>query len=73
MTIDRAALGRSNRRRGADAERRVVAWLREHGWPGAERAVRTGYRTATRAGTTTGDYCSPQCRIATLADQKDDQ
>lgn len=55
MTVDRAALGRSNRRRGADAERRVVAWLREHGWPGAERAVRTGYRTATRAGADPGD------------------
>ena len=25
------------------------------------------------AGTTTGDYCSPQCRITTLTDQKDDQ
>lgn len=29
--------GRSNRRRGADAERAVVAYLRENGWPDARR------------------------------------
>jgi hypothetical protein len=27
----------ANRRRGADAERQVVAFLREHGWPDARR------------------------------------
>lgn len=29
--------GRANRRRGADAERAVVAWLRRHGYPDARR------------------------------------
>ncbi len=29
--------GAANRRRGADAERAVVAWLREHGYPDARR------------------------------------
>jgi hypothetical protein len=30
--------GRSNRRRGGEYERALVAWLREHGVPYAERA-----------------------------------
>ena len=51
----RSQIGRANRRRGIDAERRVATWLRAHGWPGAERAVRTGYRTATRASADPGD------------------
>ena len=29
--------GAANRRRGADAERAVVAWLRDHGYPDARR------------------------------------
>lgn len=29
--------GAANRRRGADAERAVVAWLRRNGWPDARR------------------------------------
>ena len=32
-----AARGRANRRRGADAERAVVAWLRANGYPDARR------------------------------------
>lgn len=40
MSADASARGRSNRRRGADAERRVAAWLSTHGWPAAVRAVR---------------------------------
>ena len=31
------ASGRANRRRGADAERAVVAWLRDNGYPDARR------------------------------------
>ena len=31
------ASGRANRRRGADAERQVVNYLREHGYPDARR------------------------------------
>lgn len=34
MTVAR---GRANRRRGADAERAVVAWLRANGYPDARR------------------------------------
>lgn len=34
--------------RGKVTERATVRWLRDHGFPGAERTVRTGYRTATR-------------------------
>lgn len=50
-----SARGRANRAKGATAERHLVAWLRGHGWPGAERAVRTGYRTTTRIGADPGD------------------
>jgi hypothetical protein len=34
-----AAQGRSNRRKGADTERMVVAWLRDNGWPDAKRRL----------------------------------
>lgn len=47
--------GRSNRNRGAVAERQLVGWLRDNGFPGAERAVRTAYRTAGRALADPGD------------------
>lgn len=50
-----SARGRSNREKGAVAERQLVNWLRDNGWPGAERAVRTGYRTATRTSADPGD------------------
>jgi len=48
-------VGASNRRRGATAERAVAAYLRTHGWPHAERAIRTGFRTAERTGADPGD------------------
>jgi hypothetical protein len=34
--------------RGRTTERAAALWLRGHGFPGAERTVRTGYRTRTR-------------------------
>jgi hypothetical protein len=37
VTADLSARGRSNRRRGADAERKVAIWLRVNGWPDARR------------------------------------
>lgn len=40
---DHAALGRANRRKGHDAERAVARYLQTHGWPHAERAIRTAY------------------------------
>lgn len=47
--------GRANGERGKRAERDLVTWLRAHGWPGAERTVRTGYRTRTRGCSDHGD------------------
>lgn len=38
----------AHRRRGLVTEQMVCHWLRAHGFPGAERSVRTGYRTASR-------------------------
>ncbi|WP_017972504.1 hypothetical protein [Actinopolyspora halophila] len=51
----RSDIGRSNARRGKDAERRVANYLREHGFPHAERAVRTGYATDERTVADPGD------------------
>lgn len=40
---------------GKDTEQRVARWLREHGFPHAERTVRTGYRVLGRALSDFGD------------------
>ncbi|MEU5847456.1 hypothetical protein [Saccharopolyspora shandongensis] len=53
--IDRSRLGRANRRRGHDAERAVARWLRDNGFTGTERAVRTGYATSERQVADPGD------------------
>jgi hypothetical protein len=45
----------ANRRRGSTAELAVARYLRTAGFPGAERAVRTGYRTPTRTSPDPGD------------------
>lgn len=50
-----ARRGKANSDRGKRAERALVAWLRAHGWPGAERTVRTGHRTRTRVSVDRGD------------------
>lgn len=47
--------GAMSRNKGAKAERDLVAYLRTVGFGGAERAVRTGYRTATRVAADPGD------------------
>ena len=47
--------GRSNRNRGLTAERDVAKWLRCHGFPHAERSVKTGMTTADRAVADEGD------------------
>jgi hypothetical protein len=47
--------GATNRRRGLTAERALVTWLRNNGWPQAERTVVTGYRTPTRQRPDAGD------------------
>lgn len=48
MTVTESARGRANRRKGHDTERAVARYLRAVGFPGAERAVRTGYRVGDR-------------------------
>lgn len=50
-----ARRGKANSDRGKRAERDLVTWLRGHGWPGAERTVRTGHRTRTRTSVDRGD------------------
>lgn len=47
--------GSTNRRRGHQAERDLARWLRDHGFPHAERAVRTGFRASDRVSTDPGD------------------
>jgi len=51
----RSQLGRMSRNKGAKAERDLVAYLRMVGFGGAERAVRTGYRTKDRVAADPGD------------------
>jgi hypothetical protein len=51
----RSQLGAMSRNKGARAERDLVAYLRQVGFGGAERAVRTGYRTAGRVSADPGD------------------
>lgn len=51
----RSQLGRMSRNKGAKAERDLVAYLRTVGFGGAERAVRTGYRTTDRVSADPGD------------------
>lgn len=40
---------------GRETERRVARYFRDEGWAGAERMVRTGFRTSTRAVADQGD------------------
>jgi hypothetical protein len=71
MTIDRAALGKANRRRGAVAERALVTWLRENGFPQAERAVRTGYRVSGRESADLGDVTGMPGIVVQVTDRDD--
>lgn len=47
--------GRANRNKGHQAERDLCKWLRANGFPHAERAVRTGFRTGDRTSPDPGD------------------
>lgn len=47
--------GAYSRRKGHAAERAVCAWLRENGFPGAERSVRAGFRTGGAGGRSSAD------------------
>ncbi|WP_370944042.1 hypothetical protein AB5J62_33715 [Amycolatopsis sp. cg5] len=57
-TVDRrtrAEIGRSSNRRGKEAEQALSRWLRENGWPDAQRTVRTGWRVGDRQSRDRGD------------------
>lgn len=54
-TKTRSQIGKMSRNKGAKAERDVVKYLRAAGFPHAERAVRTGYRTNGRTAADPGD------------------
>jgi hypothetical protein len=47
--------GAKSRNVGVDTERRVAGYFRQRGYSGAERAVRTGWRTPLRAVADPGD------------------
>lgn len=51
----RSEIGRANLAKGKAQERKVVAYLRVSGWPGAERTVRTGYHVPGRISRDRGD------------------
>jgi hypothetical protein len=51
----RSQIAKANIRKGKDRENRVAAFLRVNGFPGAERTVRTGYRTTRREFPDQGD------------------
>lgn len=56
MTISEASRrAKANGQRGKRAERDVVTYLRQAGFGGAERAVRTGYRAGVRLSADPGD------------------
>ncbi|MCP3799761.1 hypothetical protein NLX83_10875 [Allokutzneria sp. A3M-2-11 16] len=67
--VDRSRLGAANRRRGAEAERKVAGWLRDHGFPGAERAVRTGFTTGGRTVADPGDITGTPALVWQVKDQ----
>jgi hypothetical protein len=73
-TIDRSALGRSNRNRGANVERKVAGWLRtDGGFPGAERAVRNGFRTVARVGLDPMDILGTPGLVWSVKDDKSER
>lgn len=51
----RAEIGRSSNRRGKEAEQAVARYLRENGWPDAQRMVRTGWKVGDRQSRDCGD------------------
>jgi hypothetical protein len=53
--VNASERGKSNRRKGLDAERAVARYLRTVGFPQAERAVRTGFNAGGRKVADPGD------------------
>lgn len=54
-TKSRSATARESRRKGADAERDVAAYLRRSGWPDAERKQDNGWKSGDREKPDAGD------------------
>jgi hypothetical protein len=63
--------GAANRDKGARAERAVVSWLRDNGFPGAERAVRTGYKSGNRTAIDPGDITGTPGLVWQITDRAD--
>lgn len=64
-------MGAAERAKGVRAERAVVTWLRTHGWPHAERAVRTGYTTTSRDSADPGDVIGTPGIVWQITDRGD--
>lgn len=56
------------RNKGLVAERHVVTYLRDMGFPDVERAVRTGYRTSSRVSDDPGDLTGIPGVIVSIKD-----
>lgn len=65
-----AQRGAYSRNKGVRAERDVVAYLRAHGFGGVERAVRTGYQTASRTSADPGDLTGIPGVVVSIKDAK---
>lgn len=63
-----AQRGRANRNKGHQAERDICKWLRAHGFSGAERAVKTGFRAADRTVADPGDITGTPCIVWSVKD-----
>lgn len=55
----RSDIGRANLAKSKRAEQAVTGYLRAHGWPSAERTVRTGYAVEGRTSRDRGDIETP--------------
>lgn len=64
-------LGKANRDKGARAELAVVKWLRDNGWPGAERAIATGHRSPIRERADLGDITGTPGIVWQVTDRGD--
>jgi len=64
---------RWSRNKGAIAERDLVKYLRTTGFGGAERAVRTGYRTADRVAADPGDITGTPGIVWSVKDSATEQ
>lgn len=70
MTVARtpSQRGRANRNKGHQAERDLCRWLRVNGFPGAERAVRTGFRVGDRVSADPGDVTGTPGIVCSVKD-----